>query len=1409
MVAIMGVGFWYYWRSLTVPRTPDNPARRPTHSPAAAPQSAPSSGAPTHPALASSKLSSPAAYLAHKRANAKALSRAQKQAAAATVLKHMNAVVNRRQSGLPHPVAGLPRHQGITGNNDKHQRAIDELLARLGNDTRLEMDNVSGTLRYLRGDLAPLGQSSPAYQSALAQQDHPAMAAALLGELAAVLNIVDPAREFRVERTLHDELGMTHVVLSQYYQDTPVWGAQIGVHFASSSQPIEVSGLYAVTPVLPRRKRAEISAAEAIATAQAAVGSDDSSPWQPQAERMIYWDLHRAPEMTWRVDVTRDMDESWQIFVAANGGDVVHKYHLTQHEAVAATAADLAGVSRTISVWRGNATYYAIDTTAPFYNSASSPPNLNAISGALIALNAQQSQNQFVQTTSTAVNQWDSAAVSLLFNLRQIESYFYQTHNRLSINDKGMNIIGVIHYGANIDNAHWNPTLQLMLFGDGDIYFKNLAISLDVTAHELTHGIISHSAALIYENQSGAINEHLADFFAAMIDRNDWLIGEDAVKIAGQVGLRDLQNPGNPQVLSPQPAAMSAYEYLPNTAAGDNGGVHRNSGILNRMSYLLADGNQGIGRSKSEKIVYRALINYLTSRAQFIDYRRALISAAEDLYGTNSLEVTAVKAAFDAVEIFDSDSSQTPTPGIPTTGVDQIIFQRAEAINQSGTDYLYRLILEANGQLYYLTSNYVTNTRHSITGDGSFLLYVSAAHNLWSIDGSFEERILDGGFIATIAMSKDLRFIAYTTTDYEPSLTLVDVAGNTFEIVPLRIVQPDGEATEVDFADILTFNFQGDTLVFDAVSTIPLPSGERVSVWGIYSLRVADRAIHQIVPLAPDLDIGNPVFSHTINSHLLVDLILKDLDINGVVALDYISNRQAIIGGSEVHTQPSYVGDDNHFLFRYYSDDLGIYNLFKTPFGNDKFTSDIPASDIITTWSLPIGYPLGFRAGSYTAAHGRINVVDGVDFGAVKVGANKQVTLTIANNGNGDLELFSISLAGATTQFSHNGFSRHLSPGGQYSFAVEFSPTSDSTMTSTLNLGSTDPDFPLTEIQLQGIGVSPPMVSVQPQNQTVYVSETARFSLVASGYPPPDYHWQRLPRNALDWIDLEDGDTYSGTQTNSLNIVGTTITMTGDQFRCLVTNAEGSDTSNSAVLMVIFDTIPPQLAITQPTAAATYMTLADSIHIEGTAGDNVAVVEVTWSNNRGGSGVAVGTDTWSIANLALFCGANQITVTARDAENLAGSAALTIVYGITQSLDLKAGWNLISVQVEPCVPGINAILQNAGIPPADGAAWKWTNPHLEKADEIHPMQGYWLYLKQPAILPITGLAPDRSSRELTQGWHLVGPVGNSIAFQNHAAVDGTIWRWNGRHFIPVQVLEKGYGYWLHCPLSSALLELGD
>lgn len=229
---------------------------------------------------------------------------------------------------------------------------------------------------------------------------------------------------------------------------------------------------------------------------------------------------------------------------------------------------------------------------------------------------------------------------------------YAKVYGRNSIDERGMRLDSTVHYGRKYDNAFWNG--QQMVYGDGDgELFNRFTIALDVIGHELTHGVTQYEADLVYQSQSGALNESFSDVFGSLVKQYkrrqtaasaDWLIGKGLLTPAVRgKALRSMKEPGtayDDRVLGkdPQPGHMRDYVRTEE----DNGGVHINSGIPNRAFYEGAVRLGGSAWVKAGRIWYIALRDRLRPNATFADAAGSTIAAARELYGKASLEEKAV-----------------------------------------------------------------------------------------------------------------------------------------------------------------------------------------------------------------------------------------------------------------------------------------------------------------------------------------------------------------------------------------------------------------------------------------------------------------------------------------------------------------------------------------------------------------------------------------------------------------------------------------------------------------------------------------------------------------------------------------------------------------------------------------------
>jgi len=211
-------------------------------------------------------------------------------------------------------------------------------------------------------------------------------------------------------------------------------------------------------------------------------------------------------------------------------------------------------------------------------------------------------------------------------------------------------------------NAFWDG--QQMVYGQvlRANELRSLSANVDVVAHEMFHGVTDHTSRLEYAFQSGALNESYSDIFGTIVanlgndDPRSWdfKIGENL--FVGDKPLRDLSDPTR----FGQPAHMNQFRVLPNTRAGDWGGVHINSGIHNKAAFnmLTAEEDATLILSPDEvgAVFYLALTQRLSRTSQFADSRRHVVASARTLFRTlpaeqQSRKVAAVDAAFAAVGI--------------------------------------------------------------------------------------------------------------------------------------------------------------------------------------------------------------------------------------------------------------------------------------------------------------------------------------------------------------------------------------------------------------------------------------------------------------------------------------------------------------------------------------------------------------------------------------------------------------------------------------------------------------------------------------------------------------------------------------------------------------------------------------
>lgn len=479
-----------------------------------------------------------------------------------------------------------------------------------------------------------------------------------------------------------DADGTEHVRFDRTFRGLPVIGGDMVVHSRNGKLAGISQGLKSATrPALAGR----ITRDQAIVEAGAQFGSRFVGA--PSARTVVYA-LGASPVLAHEVvfnGIKADQTPTeMHYFVDASNGRILNKWDSVQTAkpgpgtggtCSGATAAVGTGKSLTegdvvVNTTKCGTTYQMVDMTrggGATHNMAMKTTGM----GSVFTSSTNIWGNNLLSNSQTV-------GADAHYGVATTWDYFKNVHGRSGIANDGKGAVSRVHYGRNYQNAFWSDSCFCMTFGDGDngatIY---PLVAIDVAGHEMSHGVTSRSAALIYSGESGGLNEATSDIFGTMVeyyannanDPGDYVIGEE---------------------LFPNNANMSkAIRWMfkpsldgasPDCYAGGIGGidVHYSSGVANHFYYLLAEGAvvpngfgagtwanlspaslvcngntslAGIGREAAGKIWYRALTVYMTASTNYAAARTATLNAATDLYGAGSAQYNAVDAAWAAVNV--------------------------------------------------------------------------------------------------------------------------------------------------------------------------------------------------------------------------------------------------------------------------------------------------------------------------------------------------------------------------------------------------------------------------------------------------------------------------------------------------------------------------------------------------------------------------------------------------------------------------------------------------------------------------------------------------------------------------------------------------------------------------------------
>ncbi|MBK9450906.1 MAG: M4 family metallopeptidase [Bacteroidetes bacterium] len=471
-----------------------------------------------------------------------------------------------------------------------------------------------------------------------------------------------------------DALGFVHQKLQQTQNGFEVEGGELTVHLRNG-------GLHSVSgdafPVSGLANAPAISPSAALKAATDAVGAtqyrwedenenrflrfetgDPMATWYPTGT-LVYAPQDGLPRaenyrLAWKFDIyaIQPLYRAW-VYVDAVTGEVIWEHNRIHTADVLGSAVTRYSGTQAMTADQVSGNSYRLRETGR--GNGIQTFNLQTGTNYGTAVDFTDANNVW----SNVNPQEDEVATDAHWGAEKTYDFFWTSFNRNSINGQGFMLKSYVHYDNNYNNAFWDG--QRMTYGDGNGTTFTPLTAIDVTGHEITHGLTTFTADLVYQNESGALNESFSDIFGNCIEHyarpNDWSwrIGEDMTPNGN--GIRSMQTPGT----FGDPDTYNGTNWYSGT--GDNGGVHTNSGVQNKWFYILTIGETGTndigsaynvtgqGWTKSAAIAFRNLTVYLGSASEYLDARFYAIRSAIDLYGACTPEVIATTNAWYAVGV--------------------------------------------------------------------------------------------------------------------------------------------------------------------------------------------------------------------------------------------------------------------------------------------------------------------------------------------------------------------------------------------------------------------------------------------------------------------------------------------------------------------------------------------------------------------------------------------------------------------------------------------------------------------------------------------------------------------------------------------------------------------------------------
>jgi Zn-dependent metalloprotease len=461
-----------------------------------------------------------------------------------------------------------------------------------------------------------------------------------------------------VRDVLKDRDGTVHTRYERTYDGLPVLGGDLVVTTDGGKTERVVKATR--KPIAPATVTPRISAAKAETQAvSAAKAAGAQAPDTDRAPRKVIWAADGTPVLAYETVVGGLQEDGTpnelHVVTDAATGAKLFEYQAIHN----GTGNTLYSGTVTLGTAQSGSSYTLTDTTRGNHKTY----NLNRGTSGTGTLFSGPDD---VWGNGSASNA-ETAAADAHYGAALTWDYYKNVQGRSGIRGDGVGAYSRVHYGNNYVNAFWSDSCFCMTYGDG-AGNANPLTSIDVAAHEMTHGLTSNTAGLNYSGESGGLNEATSDIFGASVefyannssDVGDYLIGEEI----------DINGDGTPLRYMDKPSRDGASKDSWYSGIGGID-VHYSSGPANHFFYLLSEGSgtrtingvtydsptsdglpvTGIGREKAAKIWFRALTTKFTSTTNYAGARTGTLAATGELYGTDSPEYKAVQDAWAGVNV--------------------------------------------------------------------------------------------------------------------------------------------------------------------------------------------------------------------------------------------------------------------------------------------------------------------------------------------------------------------------------------------------------------------------------------------------------------------------------------------------------------------------------------------------------------------------------------------------------------------------------------------------------------------------------------------------------------------------------------------------------------------------------------